>query len=123
MFVREVSGTDIERWRDNLRDKRRLAENTIARHFDVMHHLMKKASTIWSEETGLSRNPADLVEVKRPDDSRDRFLSKRELERLKVALDDKIFRQGTQALNQTNCRMRLIVLIAISTRHAFSRDL
>jgi integrase len=37
------------------------------------------------------------------------------LQRLKTALDDRIFRKGTKDLNQTNRRMRLIVLIAVST--------
>jgi integrase len=115
MFVREVDGVDVQRWYENLTGKRGLAENTAVRHFNVMHHLMKKASTIWSKETGLERNPADMVEVRRPDDSRERFLSKEELERLKVALDEKMFRKGTKDLNQTNLRMRLIVLIAVST--------
>ena len=115
MFVREVDGVDVQRWYENLTGKRGLAENTAVRHFNVMHHLMKKASTIWSKETGLERNPADMVEVRRPDDSRERFLSKEELERLKVALDERMFRKGTKDLNQTNLRMRLIVLIAVST--------
>jgi len=115
MFVREVDGVDVQRWYENLTSKRGLAENTAVRHFNVMHHLMKKASTIWSKETGLERNPADMVEVRRPDDSRERFLSKEELERLKVALDERMFRKGTKDLNQTNLRMRLIVLIAVST--------
>ena len=115
MFVREVDGVDVQRWYENLTGKRGLAENTAVRHFNVMHHLMKKASTIWSKETGLERNPADMVEVRRPDDSRERFLSKEELERLKVALDEKMFRKGTKDLNQTNQRMRLIVLMAVST--------
>lgn len=115
MFVREVDGIHVQRWYENLTGKRGLAENTAVRHFNVMHHLMKKASTIWAKETGLDRNPADMVEVKRPDDSRERFLSKEELERLKEALDEKMFRKGTKDLNQTNLRMRLIVLIAVST--------
>jgi integrase len=76
---------------------------------------MEKASTIWSSETGLDRNPASLIEVRRPDDSRERYLSEDELQRLKTALDDRIFRKGTKDLNQTNRRMRLIVLIAVST--------
>ncbi len=59
------------------------------RHFNVMHHMMEKASTIWSKETGLDRNPADQVEVKRPDDQRDRYLSEDELRKLRVALDEK----------------------------------
>jgi hypothetical protein len=54
-----------------------------------MHHMMAKASTIWSKETGLDRNPADLVEVIRPDDARDRYLSEDELR--KQALDEKKF--------------------------------
>ena len=77
--------------------------------------MMKKASTIWSKDSGIDRNPADMVEVKRPDDTRERFLSKEELHRLKAALDEKMFRKGTKDFNQTNLRMRLIVLIALST--------
>lgn len=76
---------------------------------------MKKASTIWSRETGLDQNPADMVEVTRPDDSRERFLSEDELLRLKIALDERMFRKGTNDINRTNLRMRLIVLIALST--------
>jgi hypothetical protein len=30
-----------------------------------MHHMMEKAATIWSKETGIARNPADDVEVNR----------------------------------------------------------
>jgi hypothetical protein len=41
--------------------------------------MMAKASTIWSKETGIDRNPADQVEVRRPDDARDRYLSEEEL--------------------------------------------
>ena len=44
------------------------------RHFNVMHHMMEKASTIWSKRTGIDRNPADQVEVMRPDDQEDSFL-------------------------------------------------
>ena len=55
------------------------------RHFNVMHHMMEKAATIWSKETGIDRNPADLVEVKRPDDQRERYLSVEEIRRLKAA--------------------------------------
>jgi integrase len=56
-----------------------------------------------------------MVEIKRSDDSRERFLSKEELKKLKVALDERVFRKGTRDLNQTNLRIRLIVLIAVST--------
>lgn len=105
----------MQRWYENLTSVRGLADNTAVRHFNVMHHMMEKASTLWSKETGIDRNPADLVEVNRPDDSRERYLSEEELYRLKVALDEKMFRSSTRDLNQTNLRMRLIVLIAVST--------
>src|SRR2546423_940603 len=62
-----------------------------------------------------NRNPADQVEVKRPDDQRDRYLSEDELRRLKVALDEKIYRKGTKEFNKTFCRLRMIVLIAVTT--------
>ncbi len=114
-FVREVDGLAVQRWYENLTGRRGLADNTAVRHFNVMHHMMEKASTIWSKETGVDRNPADVVEVRRPDDSRERYLSEGELQRLKIALDEKMFRKGTKDLNQTSCRMRLIVLIAVST--------
>jgi integrase len=114
-FVREVDGIAVQRWYEKLTVVRGLADNTAVRHFNVMHHMMEKASTIWSKETGIDRNPADLVEVNRPDDSRERYLSEDELHRLKLALDEKMFRKGTKDINQTNLRMRLIVLIAVST--------
>jgi integrase len=114
-FVREVDGIGVQRWYEKLTGVRGLADNTAVRHFNVMHHMMEKASTIWSKETGIDRNPADLVEVNRPDDSRERYLSEVELHRLKLALDEKMFRKGTKDINQTNLRMRLIVLIAVST--------
>lgn len=60
-----------------------------------MHHMMKKGATSWSKDTRIDRNPADQVEVKRPDDQRDRYLSEDELRSLKLALDEKIFRKGT----------------------------
>ncbi|HEY1577473.1 MAG TPA: site-specific integrase [Terracidiphilus sp.] len=114
-FVREVDGIAVQRWYEKLTGVRGLADNTAVRHFNVMHHMMEKASTIWSKETGIDRNPADQVEVNRPDDSRERYLSEVELHRLKVALDEKMFRKGTKDINQTNLRMRLIVLIGVST--------
>jgi integrase len=80
-----------------------------------MHHMMERASTIWSKETGLERNPAHGVEARRPDDSRERYLSEAELRRLKAALDEKRLRKGTNDANQTTQRMRLIVLIALTT--------
>jgi integrase len=115
MFVREVDGYAVQRWYENLTGKRGLADNTAARHFNVMRHMMQKASTIWSKQTGIDKNPAILIEVNRPDDSRERFLSEDELCRLKIALDEKVFRKDSKDFNQTHLRMRLIVLIALST--------
>lgn len=80
-----------------------------------MHHMIEKASSIWSKETGLEKNPSDLVEIERPDDSRERFLSEQEIRRLKIALDERIYQKGSKNFNRTFLRMRLIVLIAIST--------
>jgi integrase len=114
-FVREVDGIAVQHWYENLTGKRGLADNTAVRHFNVMHHMMEKASTIWAPETGIDRNPASLIEVRRPDDSRERYLSEDELQRMKIALDERILRKGTKDPNQTNRRMRLIVLIAVST--------
>ena len=115
MFVREVDGIAVGRWYENLTGVRDLSPGTAVRHFNVMHHMMAKASTIWSKETGLDRNPADQVEVRRPDDARDRYLSEDELGRLKRALDEKKYRKGTNDLNKTVHRLRLIVLIAVAT--------
>jgi len=77
--------------------------------------MMDKAATIWSKETGIDRNPADLVEVKRPDDERNRYLSKDELGRLMNVLDQKLYRKGSRAINRTFFRLRLIVLTALTT--------
>jgi integrase len=115
MFVREVDGIAVGQWYENLTGVRDLSPGTAVRHFNVMHHMMAKASTIWSKETGLDRNPADQVEVRRPDDARDRYLSEVELGRLKRALDEKKYRKGTNDLNKTAHRLRLIVLIAVAT--------
>ena len=114
-FVREVDGSAVARWYEDLTAVRGLSAGTAVRHFNVMHHMMEKAATIWSKETGIDRNPADLVEVKRPDDQRDRYLSEDELRRLKRALDDKTYCKGTKKLNKTFYRLRLIVLIAVTT--------
>ncbi|MBV8845904.1 MAG: site-specific integrase [Bryobacterales bacterium] len=114
-FVREVDGIAVSRWYEDLTVIRNLSPGTAVRHFNVMHHMMAKASTIWSKETGIDRNPADQVEVRRPDDQRDRYLSEDELRRLKQALDDKAYRKGTTKINKTFYRLRLIVLIAVTT--------
>ena len=114
-FVREVDGVAVSGWYEKLTVLRALSAGTAVRHFNVMHHMMNKAATIWSKETGIDRNPADLVEVKRPDDQRDRYLSAEELGRLKQALDERTYRKGTKAINKTFYRLRLIVLIAVTT--------
>lgn len=115
LFVREVDGDSVGSWYENLTSVRDLSPGTAVRHFNVMHHMMEKASTIWSKETGIDRNPADQVEVRRPDDQRDRYLSEEELRRVKQALDEKMYRKGTHAINKTFYRLRLIVLIAVTT--------
>jgi integrase len=114
LFVREVDGDAVNAWYEKLTTVQGLSEGTALRHFNVMHHMMQKASTIWSKETGIDRNPADQVEVKRPDDQRDRYLSEEELPKLKRALDEKQYRKGTHAVNKTFYRLRLIVLIALT---------
>jgi len=114
-FVREVDGDAVGRWYENLATVRGVSPGTAVRHFNVMHHMMEKASTIWSRETGIDRNPADQVEVRRPDDQRDRYLSEDELRTFKRALDEKMYRKGTNVINQTFYRLRLIVLIAVTT--------
>ena len=115
MFVREVDGQTVDRWYQGLTAKRGLSPGTAIRHFSVMHHMLEKASSIWTTETGINRNPADLVEVKRPDDQRERYLSADELRSLKAALDRKMYRQEHRAINQTFYRLRLLVLIALTT--------
>ena len=115
LFVREVDGSAVDRWYQALTGRRKLSEGTALRHFNVMHHMMEKASTIWSKETGIDRNPADLIEVRRPNDQRDRYLSAEEVSSLKASLDGKMYRQGSDAINQTFYRLRLLVLIALTT--------
>lgn len=115
MFVREVDGRTVDRWYQGLTAKHGLTLGTTVRHFNVMHHMMEKASTIWAAEAGIDRNPADLVEVKRPDDQRERYLSAEELRCLKVTLDGKMHRQDHRAINRTFYRLRLLVLIALTT--------
>jgi integrase len=115
LFVREVAGTAIDRWYQSLTVEKGLSQGTAVRHFNVMHHMMAKASTIWSKGTGLDRNPADEVEVKRPDDQRERYLSTQEIGNLKMTLDEKMYRKVGKGINQTFFRLRLIVLIALTT--------
>ncbi len=115
LFVREVDGVTVGKWYANLTGVRKLSAGTAVRHFHVMHHMLEKASTIWSKETGIDRNPADQIEVRRLDDQRDRYLSLEELSRLKVALDERQLRKGLRVINRTFFRLRMLVLIAITT--------
>lgn len=115
MFVREVDGSAVDRWYQGLPERQGLSAGTAVRHFTVMHHMMEKAATIWSKDTGIDRNPADQVEVIRPNDQRERYLSAEEIPRLKASLDGKMYRRGTVSINQTFYRLRLLVLIALTT--------
>lgn len=114
MFVREVDGIAVGQWYEGL-TQRGLVHGTAVRHFNVMHHMMEKARTIWMKETGINLNPADLIEVDRPDDERERYLSESEIVRLKAALDEKQFQKGLKAINRTFFRLRMLVLIALTT--------
>jgi integrase len=115
MFVREVDGQAVSRWYQGLMERHGLSAGTAVRHFNVVHHMMEKAATIWSRETGIDRNPADEVEVRRPNDQRERYLAAEEIASLKASLDGKMYRQGSGAINQTFYRLRLLVLIALTT--------
>lgn len=113
-FVREVDGPAVQRWFGGLTEEG-FSAGTAVRHFNVMHHMMDKACKIWSTETGIDRNPADQIEVKRPDDQRERYLSAEEIASLKNSLDQKMYRAGTREINRTFYRLRMIVLIALTT--------
>ncbi len=113
-FVREIDAAAIKRWYDSLINPRGLKEGTALRHFTVMRHMMGKAATIWSAETGIERNPASGVEVRRPDDARDRFLSATEIRSLNKALEAKAASEERRVRNVFR-RLRLIVLIALTT--------
>jgi len=76
---------------------------------------MEKASVIWSKETGIDRNPADQTEVYRPDDQGERYLSAEEDSSLKRSFDQKMYRADTREINRTFYRLRMIVLIALTT--------
>jgi integrase len=115
LFVREADGPVWDQWYRKLTEEKGLKAGTPVRHYNVVHHMMGKAATIWSKETGIDRNPLDQVEVKRPNDERERYLAAAELPRLKGALDEKMYRKGTRVINQTFYRLRLIVLTALTT--------
>ncbi len=121
-FAREVEGASVERWYHDLTVLQELSEGTALRHFNVIHHMLGRAATVWTKETGLTRNPADEVEVARPNDQRDRFLTEEEMPRLKRTLDWAAF--GTtvtpgarppQVRSWDAYRMRLIVLTSWTT--------
>ncbi len=114
-FVREIDGAAINGWYQGLTEGKGLSPGTAVRHFNVMHHMMAKATTVWSKDTGMDRNPADAVELRRPDDQRERYLDAEEIGRLKAALDEKMYRKGGKGINQTFFRLRLIVLTALTT--------
>jgi hypothetical protein len=84
-----------------LTEEKGLSAGTAVRHTNVMHHMMEKAPAIWSKETNIDRNPADQVEVYRPDDQRERYLSAEEISSLKCSLDKKMFRDDMREINRT----------------------
>jgi integrase len=55
------------------------------------------------------------VEVRRPNDERERYLCVEEIGHLKGALDEKMYRKAGKGINQTFLRLRLIVLIALTS--------
>ena len=121
-FVSEIDGAAVERWYHDLTMIQGLSASTALRHFNVLHHLFGRATTVWTKDTGLSRNPADEVEVERPDDSRDRFLTEEEIPRLKRSLDLVAFgavvapgSRPAKVISWDHYRMRLIVLTSWTT--------
>jgi integrase len=115
LFVREVDSMAVSQWYETLMSVKSLSPGTAVRHFTVMHHMMEKAAGVWSKETGVDRNPADQVDVIRVNDERERYLSAEEIPRLRAALDGKMYRRGTKELNRTFYRLRLLVLVALTT--------
>ena len=75
LFVREVDGVTVGKWYANLTGVRKLSAGTAVRHFHVMHHMMEKASTIWSKATELTGIRQIKSKFINPDDQRDPFLS------------------------------------------------
>jgi integrase len=112
--VRDVDG-EAFRWYEGLMTIRNLSPGTAVRHFSVMHHMMEKASTIWSKETGIDRNPADQVEVMGPDDRRDPICPKRSFQGSNAHWMRSSIVRVPRAINRTFYRLRLIVLIALTT--------
>jgi integrase len=120
-FVGEVNGSAIQRWYRRLGEVQGLSPGTAVRHFNVLHHMLGRAATIWSKETGIDRNPADQIEIQRVDDQRDRFLNHEEIQRLRKAVDQRVFSDGLQGRSSSRkiawafYRLRLVVLTALST--------
>jgi hypothetical protein len=54
-FVREVDGSAISRWYEDLTAVRDLSPGTAVRHFNVMHDMMEKASGSGGRKPGLTR--------------------------------------------------------------------
>jgi hypothetical protein len=105
-FVRDVDGAAVSGRQEKLTVLRDLSAGIAVRHFNVMHHMMKKAATIWSQETGIERNPACLVEVKRPDDQRDRTSKAQASTRMKRRTA-KVRTQSTRgSIGQADCVYR-----------------
>jgi hypothetical protein len=92
-FVGEVDGSAIQRWYRRLGEVQGLSAGTAVRHSNVLHHMLGRAATIWSKETGIDRNPADQIEIQRVDDQRDRFLNHEEIQRLRKALEQRVLRK------------------------------
>jgi hypothetical protein len=103
LFVREVDGLAVDRWYQKLTGELGLSVGTAVRHFNVMHHMMAKAATIWSKDTGIDRNPADQVEIRRPNDQRDRYLSAGEIQRLNRQLTARCTGRRTRASTGRFC--------------------
>src|SRR5256885_2424398 len=47
LFSRELDGPAVQRWYRGLTEVKKLSAGTAVRHFNVMHHMMEKASTLW----------------------------------------------------------------------------
>ena len=116
-FVHEIDVRAVERWYHDLTAVRGLSAGTALRHFNVLHHLLSRASSVWATETGLNRNPADDIEVVRPNDQRDRFLSRDEMIIFKRELDRAAFGLSPSrgVKSWAHYRMRLVTLTALTT--------
>jgi integrase len=55
------------------------------------------------------------VEIVRPNDETERYLTAEELPTLKRRLDEKVYRKSAGAINEPFYRLRMIVLMAVMT--------